>query len=514
MHWRSQLWPGLPAAAAVAVAGLCLLLVSSGDRQAALLIFLPGIFVVDFFFGLIPGLAAVGLSVAASAMYRVAILPHLDAALAERFVWENEAIILIVGLLLVWVLQLRRASQAREVGGREHLGQLLAAMSEAAFVFDHQLRLVDANAAAFRLMARRPEQLLGRPAPVLRRLLEPQAPHQGEIAMLRRALAGYGSGGIRSSFEDTAQGRRVEVIASATPLRDARRRVTGALLLATDITTLAAMERHMTDLEKHEAMGRMAAGITHDFSNILAVVQQAEAILDRTEGRPESERRQYREMLHNAVRSGRETVARLREYLAGGEGKMTVLDLNEVVRQAVELTAPFWRQLRNIRLDAYYGQPPPVRGSAVDLRRALTNLLLNAFEAIGDAPGRVTVQTERRGNQAICWIEDDGPGIPAREQSKIFLPYHSTKPRGTGLGLSGAQRIALTHGGNLTLRSEPGRGARFQLELPALAATTGPGASPPEPEGPPPAGHGPSAASAPSPVQRETEREREPRRAG
>lgn len=486
MRRRSQLLPGLAAAVAVAVAGFLLLLVSGGDRQIALLIFLPGIFAADFFFGLVSGIVAVGLSVTATAVYRIAIMPRIPAALAERFHWENEAIILIAGLLLVWLFELRRASQAREVGGREHLRQLLAAMSEAAFVFDQELRLVDANAAAFRLLARRPEELLGRPAAQLHRLMEPQAPDHGEIAILRQALRGGGSGGVRGRFEDAARGRRLEVLASATPLRDARRQVTGVLLLVTDITNVAALERRMTELEKHEAMGRMAAGITHDFNNILAVVQKADAVLGLTEGRPESERRRYREMLHNAVRSGRETVARLREYLAGGEGQMTVLDLNEIARQAVELTAPLWRQHHNLRVETHYGQPPPVRGSAVDLRRALTNLLLNAFEAIGDAPGgRVVVQTERRGDRAICAIEDNGPGIPPEEQAKIFLPYHSTKPRGTGLGLSGAQRIALTHGGNLTVHSQPGQGARFQLELPALAAAAGPGAPPPAQPAPP-----------------------------
>lgn len=470
MRWRSQLWLGIAAAVAVAAAGFLLLLVSNGDRQFALLIFLPGIFFADYFFGLTSGLTAVGLSVAASAAYRLVIVPRISVALAERFAWENETIVLIAGLLLVWLFELRRASQSREVGGREHLRQLLAAMSEAAFVFDDSLRLVDANAAAFRLLGRRPEELLGRSAVILRDLVRPYRTEHGDIEVLQRALAGQSSGIVRGGFDEPATGRRVDALASATPLRDSAHKVAGVLLLVSDISDLAAMERRMTELEKHEAMGRMAAGITHDFNNILAVVQKADAVLGLMEGRPESERRRYREMLHNAVRSGRETVARLREYLAGGESEMTVLDLNEVARQAIELTAPLWRQRHNLKVEPHYGQPPPVRGSAVDLRRALTNLLLNAFEAIGDQPGRVTVQTERRGDRAICWIQDTGPGIPMDEQSKIFLPYHTTKPRGTGLGLSGAQRIALTHGGNLTVRSEPGHGARFQLELPAAAA--------------------------------------------
>lgn len=483
MHWRFQLWLGIAAALAVAAAGFLLLLVSNGDRQLALLIFLPGIFFADYFFGLTSGLIAVGASIAASATYRLVIAPRIPVALAERFAWENETIILIAGLLLVWLFELRRVSQAREVGGREHLRQLLAAMSEAAFVFDDSLRLVDANAAAFRLLGRRPEELMGRSAVMLRDLVQPDRTEHGDIEVLQRALAGHGSGIVRGGFDEPSSGRRVDTLASATPLRDSTQTVIGVLLLLSDISDLAAMERRMTELEKHEAMGRMAAGITHDFNNILSVVQKADAVLGLMEGRPESERRRYREMLHNAVRRGRETVARLREYLAGGESEMTLLDLNEVVRQAVELTAPLWRQRHNLKVETYYGQPPPVRGSAVDLRRALTNLLLNAFEAIGDQPGRVTVQTERRGDRAVGWIQDTGPGIPLEEQGRIFLPYHTTKPRGTGLGLSGAQRIALTHGGNLTVRSEPGHGARFQLELPAAAAA----AAPPQPPQPAPA---------------------------
>ncbi len=110
---------------------------------------------------------------------------------------------------------------------------------------------------------------------------------------------------------------------------------------------------------------------------------------------------------------------------------------------------------------------PPVKGDAGMLREAVTNLILNALEAVGEE-GRVTVQTGYAPKRASVYVEveDDGPGILKSLQSRIFDPGYSTKEKGNGYGLSICARIVSAHRGNLRVISRPAAGAVFRIDLP------------------------------------------------
>lgn len=99
-----------------------------------------------------------------------------------------------------------------------------------------------------------------------------------------------------------------------------------------------------------------------------------------------------------------------------------------------------------------------VRADAHLLTLALINLIRNAAQAIeGQADGAIAVEAERRGDRLDITIADNGPGIPPERLSAIFTPFYSTKPGGSGIGLSIAQRVMRLHGGDLTVESRPGR---------------------------------------------------------
>jgi signal transduction histidine kinase len=82
------------------------------------------------------------------------------------------------------------------------------------------------------------------------------------------------------------------------------------------------------------------------------------------------------------------------------------------------------------------------------------------------------VHCEESGGSVVAWVRDSGVGISPEGQKKIFLPYYTTKPTGTGLGLSGAQKIVLSQRGSISFSSEPGKGSTFRVELPAMAEVT------------------------------------------
>ena len=103
------------------------------------------------------------------------------------------------------------------------------------------------------------------------------------------------------------------------------------------------------------------------------------------------------------------------------------------------------------------------------IRQVLWNVILNALEAMSGT-GRLRVETRESNGEVAVRVEDTGPGIAPDEIARIFEPFHSTKQKGSGLGLAVAERIAAAHGGGLVVESEPGRGARFSLILPRAEA--------------------------------------------
>jgi signal transduction histidine kinase len=111
------------------------------------------------------------------------------------------------------------------------------------------------------------------------------------------------------------------------------------------------------------------------------------------------------------------------------------------------------------------------------LTAALTNLVNNAFEAAPDVV--VTLQAKLRGDRVEFTVRDNGPGIAPSLQSKVFEPFFSTRPAGTGLGLAVVKTVTEAHGGNLALHSGPEHGTRIDLDLPRATLAEVPAAAAP-----------------------------------
>jgi signal transduction histidine kinase len=118
----------------------------------------------------------------------------------------------------------------------------------------------------------------------------------------------------------------------------------------------------------------------------------------------------------------------------------------------------------------------PVRIDAMMLRRALDNLVRNALEAlrpkVGQRPGQVRVRAAKEGGRAVLEVFDDGPGIALDDRERVFDPYMTTKPDGTGLGLPIVKKVVLEHGGEVACLDSPIGGIRFRIELPLNSGQT------------------------------------------
>jgi PAS domain S-box-containing protein len=348
------------------------------------------------------------------------------------------------------------------------ISSLLESIPETAIIVDSNGRIVDANSAAAHLAGKTREQLRGTAAEEIGRLLE--EPEEQREPIVRRALAGQTVRHERRILRNTQSGAVHELLISANPILDDHGQPIAALLIARDVTELTQLQRRIGEIERHQAIGQMAAALAHDFNNILDTIGQSAAVLEVNMGRPASERKPLLDMIQNTVHRGAEMVQQIREYIRTGQGEVRPLNVSDITREAVELTRPLW-QKSNVTVTARLEPVPNVNANAADLRRAFTNLIINAIEAMPKG-GIVNITCEPRNSSVVAIISDTGVGIPPDQQKKIFFPYFTTKPRGTGLGLSGAQKIALSYGGNISIQSEVGKGTTFTIVLPAANATS------------------------------------------
>src|SRR5262249_46262600 len=108
----------------------------------------------------------------------------------------------------------------------------------------------------------------------------------------------------------------------------------------------------------------------------------------------------------------------------------------------------------------------PIAADSDLLHRALSNLVLNAMDAMPDG-GTLTLRTAQNGNHVKVEVSDTGKGLTPEECERLFTPYYTSKEHGTGLGLAIVQSVISDHGGKISVRSDPGCGATFLIELPS-----------------------------------------------
>ena len=222
-------------------------------------------------------------------------------------------------------------------------------------------------------------------------------------------------------------------------------------------------------VQRLRALGEMSAGVAHDFNNLLAIILGRTELLQATVQSGDAKR--SLKIIEKAALDGARTVRRIHEFTRRAPARpLEPVDLSAAVRDVVEMTRASWQAqalARGIRYEvATEGERPLlVLGDASDLREALTNLVLNALDAMPEG-GRLTMKTAGSGDRVRCDVTDSGVGMPEEVRERVFEPFFSTKlDKGSGLGLSVVYSIVKRLGGDVTVESVPGRGSTFSLWL-------------------------------------------------
>ena len=234
---------------------------------------------------------------------------------------------------------------------------------------------------------------------------------------------------------------------------------------------LAAAQDQLVRTEKLRALGEMASGVAHDFNNLLAAILGRAQLLQRYV--KDVRLAGWLQVIERSALDGAQTVRRLQEFArVRRDQPMVPVDLNEIVREALEITQSRWREeaLRQgvvIEVRTSTATLPPVAGDAAELREVLTNLILNAVDAMPEG-GTLTVSSAVGSDAIELAVADTGVGIPTAVKEKIFDPFFTTKgPQGTGLGLSLTYGILRRHGARIAVESQEGRGTTFRITFPS-----------------------------------------------
>jgi signal transduction histidine kinase len=276
------------------------------------------------------------------------------------------------------------------------------------------------------------------------------------------------------------KGRPKKVIGyTLSPVLTGGQALLGVALFFKDLTAVEQEENKSVLQDRLATMGKMAAWLAHEIRNPLAAIGVNAGLLAKDE--QDGQRLDLsREIIHE-VRRLNGIITQTLDFVRSRPLNLQESDLARLLREVV---APLTGEAGEVRVRWSLGRMGPVLLDEVQIRNALTNLVQNACEAMpggGELHVRTRLIPNRAGRQVpeafssqvargdhdiLIEIEDTGPGMPRELLDKVFTPFFTTKPGGTGLGMSIAQKSITDHRGFLDIDSRPGKGTRFMITLP------------------------------------------------
>ena len=390
--------------------------------------------------------------------------------------------VVAIGLSHLVVGHERRLARSQAQRGMRELAESEACLRE--LVERAPIGIISCDAAAqVRTVNPRMWQIFGAPEAVRRgplgNLLDFERDHLREPRLVREAFETGETQCGELSFEP-AWGSAAQLRVTVAPLRAAGGEISGALLLAEDVTERNALERRLRLAQKMEAVGQLAAGIAHEVNTPMAYVRSNLRTLRedwsalREEIRKDAESEATADLLSGAealIDESLEGVERtiaiardMREFAHSASAARVPTDLNHELEACSRLASA---QYPGVTITESYAAVPLVPAAAGQLRQVFLNLIVNALQAVSER-GNVEISSTLAAGFASVRVRDDGRGIAPEIQHRLFEPFFSTKPagEGTGLGLYISYEIVRAHGGEIRVESAPGQGSTFEVRLP------------------------------------------------
>ncbi|NWL89680.1 MULTISPECIES: two-component system sensor histidine kinase NtrB [unclassified Paenibacillus] len=239
----------------------------------------------------------------------------------------------------------------------------------------------------------------------------------------------------------------------------------GAVIIVQDITELEALRMELNHVERLGLVGQMAASITHEIRNPMAVVRGFLQLM--REKSPASLEHYYRIVMEELDRAN----GIINDFLSLAQNRVVKMEMYRLDEIISELTPLLWAdanlrgQSIEVRLDE---NAPLLMLNHKEIKQLILNLGRNAMEAMGEK-GKLTLEMKLQPEGVELYVTDTGPGIPPAQKERLFEPFFTTKSKGTGLGLSLCLSIMERHGGRIHVESEEGLGTTFIVFFPFVS---------------------------------------------
>jgi len=367
--------------------------------------------------------------------------------------------------------RLHQGERQRAQESQQLSATIMRNMATGLVILNAQGIITESNPAAKAVLGH--ELLTGRS---FREVFWPEKDQDGEMPMIVRNMESCLRSGQtfrRNTFSYHAPGGETKVLGVGLSPILAEAQATGVICLLSDLTEIAVLQQQVQLKENLAALGEMSAGIAHEFKNSLATISGYAQLIageEKLEGAKEHAAR--------IVSETRFLAAIVTDFLNFSR-PLSLVACEVSTRELIGET--FHEVISRGKFPAVSldlsGDFPNLTADQTLLRQCFANLFRNSCEAIAETgrPGRVAVHGQvepgEAGQMLRIRFTDDGPGIPAENLDKLFIPFFTTKSAGTGLGLALVHKIIVNHNGKIQVSSQPGAGATFSISLPLGNAT-------------------------------------------
>lgn len=340
---------------------------------------------------------------------------------------------------------LRRRAEERADIIESYNEYILQSVPSGVISFDGNLKITKINAAA--------EEILGlQKAEVMGKIYNDVFKDSLKDIFDNRTVIGR-----REVQYTTGAGNNIYLGLALSPLMNADKETIGQLMVFTNITELKALETQMELRNRLSSLGEMAAGMAHELRNPMGVIAGYTKLLSKKSATPSPH---IVDSITKEIAVMERIISDFLSFAGPAELNPSEVDLSGLVKECISNIM----QGNGIKVFLQTEATHRIQGDEILLRQAFTNLIQNAAEAMQQA-GELRLDFSRKANFMEISISDTGYEIPVNIRNKIFLPFYTTKERGTGIGLAIVHKIIMLHHGSITVESSKA-GSTFIINLP------------------------------------------------
>lgn len=258
---------------------------------------------------------------------------------------------------------------------------------------------------------------------------------------------------------------QIEVIISQ--LRDEASRARGYVVLFQDRTEVRRLEAAMRQKEKLAAVGQLAAGIAHEIRNPLASLSGSVQLMSSQPEKYSAEDLKLMKIITREIDRLNDLITEFLEYVRPEEAPTQMVDVNKILREVLEIVRFNQQMTKDVEQELSFKAMCQIRGRPEKLKQAFLNIVINAYQAMGSTKApRFVLETFDQQDRVVVSIRDNGSGMDEATRERIFEPFYTTKPKGTGLGLAVTHKILERHDAQVQVKSEVGAGTTFVIDFP------------------------------------------------